>query len=104
MGSVDESGYIRREIADILDDLAFTQNVYTTEEKIEKILNIVQELDPAGVGARDLQECLLLQLYRKSPTEAVSLAIEIVDDAFDHFIKKHYSKLSPVVPIQETHG
>ncbi|MAM30534.1 MAG: RNA polymerase sigma-54 factor [Flavobacteriaceae bacterium] len=101
VGSVDESGYIRREIADILDDLAFTQNVYTTEEKIEKILNIVQELDPAGVGARDLQECLLLQLYRKSPTEAVSLAIEIVDDAFDHFIKKHYSKLIQKFDVTE---
>ncbi|QIE59668.1 RNA polymerase factor sigma-54 [Rasiella rasia] len=101
VGSVDESGYIRREIADILDDLAFTQNVYTTEEKIKKVLEIVQELDPAGVGARDLQECLLLQLYRKNPTEPVSLAIEIIDDAFDHFIKKHYNKLIQKFTITE---
>ncbi|MDX1461909.1 MAG: RNA polymerase factor sigma-54 [Marinirhabdus sp.] len=101
VGSVDESGYIRREIADILDDLAFTQNVYTTEEKIEKVLDIVQDLDPAGVGARDLQECLLLQLYRKAPTESVSLAIEILDEAFDHFIKKHYSKLVQKFDVTE---
>jgi RNA polymerase sigma-54 factor len=101
VGSVDESGYIRREIADILDDLAFTQNVYTTEEKIQKILDIVQELDPAGVGARNLQECLLLQLYRKNPTNSVSLAIEIIDDAFDHFIKKHYNKLIQKFDITE---
>ena len=101
VGSVDESGYIRRENADILDDLAFTQNVYTTEEKIDKVITIVQELDPAGVGARDLQECLLLQLYRKNPTEEVSLAIEIIDDAFDHFIKKHYSKLIQKYDITE---
>ena len=65
VGSVDESGYIRRSLSDIMDDLAFTQNVYTTEEKIEDILAIVQQLDPAGVAARDLQECLLLQLNRK---------------------------------------
>ena len=57
VGSVDESGYIRRDLSDIMDDLAFTQNVYTTEEKIEKVLQIVHQLDPAGVGARDLQEC-----------------------------------------------
>ncbi|WP_432412558.1 RNA polymerase factor sigma-54 [Rasiella sp. SM2506] len=101
VGSVDESGYIRREIADILDDLAFTQNVYTTVEKIEKILEIVQDLDPAGVGARDLQECLLLQLYRRNPSNSVSLAIEIIDDAFDHFIKKHYSKLIQKFNITE---
>lgn len=101
VGSVDESGYIRREVADILDDLAFTQNVYTTEEKIEKVLEIVQELDPAGVGARNLQECLLLQLYRKEATPDVALAIQVVEAAFDHFIKKHYKKLLQKFDITE---
>ena len=101
VGSVDESGYIRREIADILDDLAFTQNVYTTEEKIEKVLDIFQDLEPAGVGARDLQECLLLQLYRKEATVSVALAIRIIEDAFDHFIKKHYKKLLQKFDITE---
>jgi len=61
VGSVDESGYIRRELSDIMDDLAFTQNVYTTEDKIENVLKIVHQLDPAGVGARNLQECLSIQ-------------------------------------------
>lgn len=101
VGSVDESGYIRREVADILDDLAFTQNVYTSEEKIEKVLGIVQDLDPAGVGARNLQECLLLQLYRKAAAPDVTLAIKIIEDAFDHFIKKHYKKLLQKFDITE---
>lgn len=101
VGSVDESGYIRREIQDIVDDLAFTQNVYTSEDKVEKVLKIVQELDPAGVAARDLQECLLLQLERKEPTPAVTLAIAIIEDAFDHFSKKHYKKLIQKFDVTE---
>jgi len=101
VGSIDESGYIRRPISDILDDLAFTQNIYTTKEKIEKVLDIVQVLDPAGVGARNLQECLLLQLYRKAPTKSVSLAIAILDESFDAFSKKHYDKLLQKYEIDE---
>ncbi|MCB0465877.1 MAG: RNA polymerase factor sigma-54 [Aequorivita sp.] len=101
VGSVDESGYIRREIQDIVDDLAFTQNVYTTEDKVEKVLKIVQELDPAGVAARDLQECLLLQLERREHTPPVALAIEIIEDSFDHFSKKHYKKLIQKFDITE---
>ena len=101
VGSVDESGYIRREIIDIVDDLAFTQNVYTDVDNIEKVLKIVQELDPAGVGARDLQECLLIQLMRKEPTAAISLAISILEETFDHFSKKHYKKLLQKFDISE---
>ncbi len=101
VGSIDESGYIRRPLADILDDLAFTQNIYTTEEKLEKILEIVQDLDPAGVGARNLQECLLLQLDRKEPTKSVSLAISMLDESFDAFSKKHYDKLLQKYEITE---
>lgn len=101
VGSIDESGYIRRPIQDIMDDLAFTQNVFTTEKAIEKVLHIVQDLDPAGVGARNLQECLLLQLERKTPTAAVNLAIAILDDAFDAFSKKHYDKLIQKFEITE---
>lgn len=93
IGSVDESGYIRRSLQDIVDDLAFTQNVYTDEETVEKVLKRVQELDPAGVGARSLQECLLIQLYRKEKNKNVSLAIDLMEKSFDHFSKKHYSKL-----------
>ncbi len=101
VGSVDESGYIRREVADIVDDLAFTQNIYTDEETVERILGLVHKLDPAGVGARSLQECLLIQLKRKKSTAAVDLAIEILTDAFDPFSKKHYKKLLHKFSISE---
>jgi RNA polymerase sigma-54 factor len=93
IGSVDESGYIRRDILDIVDDLAFTQNIFTSEEKIRKILKIVQDLDPAGVGAQDLRECLLIQLKRKAPTQNIKTAIQIIEESFEHFSKKHYEKL-----------
>ncbi|WP_300027857.1 RNA polymerase factor sigma-54 [uncultured Maribacter sp.] len=93
VGSVDESGYIRRPIADIMDDLAFTQNVYTDEETITRILSIVQELDPPGVGARSLEECLIIQLERKEITPSIELATEILRKSFEHFTKKHYQKL-----------
>lgn len=93
VGSVDESGYIRRPISDILDDLAFTQNVFTDEETIEKVLSVVQELDPPGVAARSLEECLIIQLERKELTPSIELAISILKKSFDHFTKKHYKKL-----------
>ncbi|MDH3697626.1 MAG: RNA polymerase factor sigma-54 [Flavobacteriaceae bacterium] len=93
VGSVDESGYIRRPIADIMDDLAFTQNIYVEEKLIEEVLHIVQDLDPPGVGARSLGECLILQLKRKEITPAIELAIDILDRSFDQFTKKHYKKL-----------
>ncbi|PNQ72020.1 RNA polymerase sigma-54 factor [Hanstruepera neustonica] len=101
VGSVDESGYIRRDIMDIMDDLAFTQNVYTTEEKIKDVLKIVHQLDPAGVGARNLQECLSIQLHRKEKTADCELAIDIIDNAFEQFTKKHYKKLLQKFDITE---
>lgn len=93
VGSVDESGYIRRPLSDIMDDLAFTQNIYAEEAKIKSVLNTVQELDPPGVAARSLDECLILQLKRKEKTPSVELAISILEKSFDQFTKKHYSKL-----------
>ena len=93
VGSVDESGYIRRPITDIMDDLAFTQNVYTDEATIEKVLKVVQDLDPSGVGARSLEECLIIQLKRKELTPSIGLAITILEKSFDQFTKKHYKKL-----------
>jgi len=101
VGSVDESGYIRRELTDIMDDLAFTQSIYTTEEQIAKVLKIVHQLDPAGVGARNLQECLSIQLHRKEKTVYTELAINIIDNAFDQFTKKHYKKLMHKFNITE---
>src|SRR5690606_23993272 len=74
--SIDDTGYIRRSIPDIVDDIAFTQGIYTDEKTVEEILHIIHQLEPAGVGARDLQECLLLQLKSKTPTESVELATD----------------------------
>ena len=93
VGSIDDDGYLRRTLTDVVDDLAFTQGIYTDEKKVEKILHIVHELEPCGIGARDLQECLLLQLKSKTPTEYVELAIDIIENQFDAFTKKHYEKL-----------
>jgi RNA polymerase sigma-54 factor len=93
VGSIDDMGYIRRSISDIVDDLAFTQAVYTDENTVERLLHVIHELEPSGVGARDLQECLLLQLKHKTPTEYVELATDIIENQFDAFTKKHYDKL-----------
>jgi len=102
VGSIDDSGYIRRDIIDLVDDLAFTANIFTTEEKIIKILtSVVHNLDPNGVGARDLKECLIIQLKRKESNKTRGLAIEILDTAFDHFVKKHYKKLQEKFNISE---
>jgi RNA polymerase sigma-54 factor len=93
VGSIDDMGYIRRTVEDIVDDLAFTQGIYTDEENVLRILHVVHELEPAGVGARDLQECLFLQLKHKTPSEYVDLAIDIIENQFEQFTKKHYDKL-----------
>ncbi|WP_396187790.1 RNA polymerase factor sigma-54 [Flavobacterium sp.] len=93
VGSIEDSGYIRRTIQDIVDDMAFTQGIYTDEKTVERVLTVVQQLEPSGVGARDLQECLLIQLKHKTPTDSVNLAIDIIDKQFDAFTKKHYDKL-----------
>lgn len=101
VGSIDESGYIRRTVEDIVDDLAFTSNIFTTEIKVDEMLKVVHQLDPAGVGARSLEECLLIQLERKKESEPQQLAITILKSAFDHFVKKHYKKLLQKFNISE---
>jgi RNA polymerase sigma-54 factor len=93
VGSIDDMGYIRRSIADLVDDMAFTQGIYTDEKTVERMLHIIHELEPSGVGARDLQECLLLQLKHKTPTEYIALASDIIENQFEAFTKKHYEKL-----------
>ena len=93
IGSIDSAGYIRREIEDIIDDLAFTQSLYTTKEKVKNTLKIIQRLDPAGIGASDLRECLLIQMKRKPRKKSIDHAIEILDKGFEIFSKKHYEKL-----------
>ena len=102
VGSIDESGYIRRPVTDILDDLAFTQNIYTEAATVQRVLKKVQALDPAGVGARSLEECLLLQLERKEPTPSIELAREILSRSFEHFTKKHFQKLQQKHDISES--
>lgn len=102
VGSIDDSGYIRRELIDLVDDLAFTQNIFTTEQKVKDVLvNVVQKLDPTGVGALDLKECLVIQLKAKPETKNRALAIRILTEAFDHFVKKHYKKLLEKYNISE---
>ena len=93
IGNIDDAGYIRRDLLSISDDLAFSQGIYTEEEELEKILNIIHKLDPVGIGARDLQECLSLQLGAKTNTFEIKLAKEIIDDYFEEFTKKHFDKI-----------
>ncbi|MCI5080408.1 MAG: RNA polymerase factor sigma-54 [Saprospiraceae bacterium] len=102
IGSIDDDGYLRREPFAIIDDLMFSQNVMATEEEVREILKMVQEFDPPGIGARDLQECLLLQLENKmkqdelfddEEMEILELAHKVIKSYFDEFSKKHYQKL-----------
>ncbi len=94
IGTIGEDGYLRRSLQAITDDLAFTQNIQTSPEELEEVLELIQDFDPAGVGARDLQECLLLQLERKEQDNSASkLAYTILQDHFDAFTKKKYDQL-----------
>lgn len=103
IGNLDTDGYLRREIKAIVDDLAFSQGIYTTKEKVDDILeNYIQKLDPPGVGARGLQECLLLQIEKKvSSDKAVSLAANILRYQFDALTNKHYNKIIQKYDIEE---
>jgi len=102
IGSIDEDGYVRRELSQIVNDLAFSQNVETSIEEVEAILLRIQEFDPAGIGARNLQECLLLQLERKHDDyDTVNHALSIVQDNFDEFTKKHYDKIQKKLDISD---
>jgi RNA polymerase sigma-54 factor len=94
LGNIDEDGYLRRELVNIVDDLAFLQNVETTEEELEEVLKIIQDLEPAGVGARTLRECLILQLEKRDKSQpSLKLAYTILDTLFDEFTKRHYDKI-----------
>src|SRR5687767_6847110 len=101
VGSIDDDGYLRRETTAIVDDLAFRQNIMTSEEEVESIIKKIQAFDPPGVAARDLQECLLLQLNRlqdearlpEGQGKNVSIAIRAISKYFDEFTKKHYEKI-----------
>jgi len=93
IGSLDDDGYLRRPITSLVDDLAFSQNVFAENEEVDEMLKVIQSFDPAGVGARDLQECLLIQLRKKDHTPVIQKAIIVVEDYLDEFTQKHYDKL-----------
>jgi len=95
IGNMDDDGYIRRDLQSVVDDLAFTQNIYSDKNEVEHLLTqYIQKLDPVGVGARDLQECLKIQLENKQPqTETTELALELITKSFESFTKKHYKRL-----------
>lgn len=102
VGSIDDSGYIRREIIDLVDDLAFTQNIFVSQEAVEKVLKkAVHKLEPTGVGARNLKECLIIQLKAKETNKVRKIAIDILENEFDPFVKKHYKKLMEKLNISE---
>ncbi len=102
IGNLDESGYLNRELEAIVDDLAFSANVITTEVEVEKVLSLVQELDPAGIGARNLKECLLLQINRiQDGNISRFTAKKILENHFEEFIKKHYDKIQKKFEISD---
>ena len=102
VGSLDEDGYLRRDLESISDDIAFTMGIETSVEELERLLGVIQELEPAGIGARDLRECLLLQLKeQKLDTRPKRLARKILMNYFDEFVKKHYEKLMSRLQISE---
>jgi len=101
VGSIDQTGYLRRDLLDIIDDLAFTMGIYTDIDSVKKILKIIHLLDPPGVGAKNLKECLTIQLKRKNSSANINTAIKIIEDNFDMFTKKHYKKIILKLGISE---
>ncbi len=102
VGSLDEDGYLRRDLESVADDIAFTVGIETSAEELERILGIIHELEPAGIGARDLRECLLLQIDQLPlNTRPRRLARRILADYFDEFVKKHYEKLMARLQVSE---
>lgn len=102
IGNLDDAGYLQRDLSAMVDDLAFTQNVEVTEKEVKEVLEIIQDLEPSGVGARSLQECLLIQLKKKDhKSQALENAIQIVSRFFNEFTKRHYEKILKRARITE---
>ena len=101
IGNIDENGYLERSLTSITDDLLFQQNIEVDENEIEQVLHIIQQFDPLGVGARNLQECLEIQLKKKTPTESTVLSLKILDDYFNEFSKRHYEKIKKGLNIND---
>jgi len=101
VGSIDESGYIRLELDDIIDELAFSQNLIVEKKELNEVLKIVQDFDPPGVGALSLQNCLIIQLKRRKKSSQINLALEIIENSFEQFSKKHFNKLMDKYSLDE---
>ena len=101
VGSIDQTGYLRGDLLDLIDDLAFTMGIYTDIDSVKKILKTIHLLDPPGVGAQNLKECLSIQLKRKSSSSNINNAIKIIEDNFDMFTKKHFKKIILKLGISE---
>ncbi|MDR2773547.1 MAG: RNA polymerase factor sigma-54 [Tannerella sp.] len=101
IGNIDDDGYLRRDMSAITDDIAFQSGEDITEKELTRILKIIQELDPPGIGARNLQECLILQLEKRKETKETELAIEILTKYFEEFTRKHYDKIQKALDIDE---
>ncbi|MBQ7210218.1 MAG: RNA polymerase factor sigma-54 [Paludibacteraceae bacterium] len=101
IGNIDEEGYLRRDVESIVDDLDFHENIHTSDAEVENLLRRIQELEPAGVGARDLKECLLLQLQRMNNSEEQQLAIKVLSNSFEDFSHRHFSKISSRMGISD---
>lgn len=101
IGSIEDDGYIRRPLRSIRNDLAFSSNFYTNEEEIEEVLKKIQKFEPAGIGARDLQECLLIQISKKPDSEEQRLAAEILTNYFEELSKKHYEKIQKKLDLDD---
>lgn len=102
IGNIDDDGYLRRDLYSIANDITFQQNILTDEKELQPLLEVIQEFDPPGVGARNLQECLLIQLKREEhKTGITKLAIEVLEKGFEEFSKKNYDKLKEVVNTDE---
>jgi RNA polymerase sigma-54 factor len=101
IGSIDNDGYLRRNLLSITDDIVFKIGIESTENELEEILQIIQTFDPPGVGARTLQECLLIQLKLKEQTKEIQIAELIINEHFEDFSKRHYSKIMMKLEISE---
>ena len=102
VGSIDEDGYLRRDMESISDDIAFSLGIESSIEELERLLAIIHQLEPAGIGARNLQECLMLQMgQRRIDTPTKRLAYKILTSHFDEFVKKHYEKLIARLNVSE---
>jgi RNA polymerase sigma-54 factor len=101
IGSLDDDGYLRRSLDALVDDLAFRAGIETSEEEVERMLKVIQDFEPVGVGARDLRECLLIQLRNLKPSPSVQNAIRILEECFSDFSNKHFQKIQSKLGITE---